>query len=104
MSVVGNGCLAALKLQALNIGPTLTYFRRPTGYLGINIELKHRDMIILESRALRVEIPGVAIHGMSLKEQLLLISIKRADARDEASAPDDYNGYIASKIKLGPEI
>lgn len=62
-------------------------------------------MIILESRALRVEFSGVAIHGMSLKEQLLLISIKRADARDESSAPELqwYKWYVAS-IKLGPEI
>ena len=66
----------------------------------MNIAPKHKYMIILESRALRVEFSGVAIHGMSLKEQLLLTSIKRVDARDESSAPE-VQWYIQMVCRIG---
>jgi hypothetical protein len=90
--------LAASKPQVPNIGPAPKYFIGPTGYPGINIASEHKYMTILSSRALRVDFPGVPIHGMSLKEQLLLISIKRADARYGSSAAEYW--YVASD-KMG---
>lgn len=95
-----NGCLAASKPQVPNIGPAPKYFIGLTGYPGMNIASEHNYMIILSSRALRVDFSGVPIHGMSLKEQLLLISIKRADARWSSAA----EGWYVPSDKQGPEI
>lgn len=83
--------LGSTNPQAPNIGPASTYFKLPTGYSVINLAPEFKYMIILSSRALRVEFSGVAIHGMSLKEQLLLISLSEPTRAMSLALPS-YNG------------
>lgn len=97
----GNGCLAASKPQVPNIGPAPKYFIGPTGYPGMNIASEHKYMIILSSRALRVDFSGVPIHDMSLKEQLLHISLSEPTRAMGLALPRTGPSH---RIKLGPEI